>query len=106
MKRICLWLMAVVLATSVLDNAKAQQLVERQGFEKKLVRMEFTEKTHEFGQVKEEDGPIRHAFEFMNTGEVPVKILSVQASCGCTTPDWTKEEIAPGEKVRKKLGYA
>jgi hypothetical protein len=37
-------------------------------------------------------------FTFKNTGKTPLLISNVQASCGCTTPDYTKEPIAPGKK--------
>ena len=29
----------------------------------------------------------------------------MQASCGCTTPDWSKEPIAPGKKGFVKASY-
>jgi len=38
-----------------------------------------------------------HEFLFTNELDVPVKIVSVKASCGCTTPGWSKDEILPGE---------
>lgn len=98
MKKASVWLMAAFLATAALNHAGAQQLVERQGFEKKIAQIAFAEKSHDFGKVQEENGPVQHTFEFTNTGEVPVRILGVKASCGCTTPDWSKEEIAPGQK--------
>jgi hypothetical protein len=58
--------------------------------------MVFTEKTYDFGTVKEEAGKITHEFTFKNTGDAPLVIPQVTASCGCTTPSWTKEPIAPG----------
>ncbi len=57
----------------------------------------FTESTHNFGEVKEQDGAVSYTFEFRNNGSEPIQIKSVQASCGCTTPQWTKESIPPGE---------
>ncbi len=49
-----------------------------------------------FGSIK--DGEIvSHEFEFTNTGDGDVIISNVQASCGCTTPDWTKDPIKPGK---------
>lgn len=42
--------------------------------------------------------PVQVEFEFTNTGEVPVVINSVQASCGCTTTDYAKTPVLPGEK--------
>ncbi|WP_017732231.1 DUF1573 domain-containing protein [Nafulsella turpanensis] len=98
MKKISVCLLFALMVTTLTPEAGAQQIVEREGFEKKLARVEFPEKIHDFGVVPEQEGPVQHTFEFTNTGEVPVKILAVQASCGCTTPDWTKEEVAPGEK--------
>lgn len=41
--------------------------------------------------------PVTATFKFKNTGKIPLVISNVQASCGCTTPDYTKEPIAPGE---------
>jgi len=57
----------------------------------------FDEKQFDFGTVKEEDGPIIHEFKFINHSEKPIKITNVRASCGCTTPAWSKEEVKPGE---------
>ncbi|MFY0654781.1 MAG: DUF1573 domain-containing protein [Cyclobacteriaceae bacterium] len=67
--------------------------------------IEFAEGTHNFGEVKEEDGPITHEFEFTNTGESPIIISNVKASCGCTTPGWSKEPVMPGEKGFVKAQY-
>jgi hypothetical protein len=58
----------------------------------------FAEKTVDFGNVREETGSVTHTFEFTNNSNQPVKILSVKASCGCTTPDWTKVAVTPGKK--------
>ena len=33
-----------------------------------------------------------------NTGSVPLILSDVQASCGCTTPSWSKEPVMPGAK--------
>ena len=62
--------------------------------------LQFREEAFDFGNIEEEKGSVLHEFMFTNASGRPVKILSVQASCGCTTPDWTKEVIAPG-----KTGY-
>ncbi len=58
----------------------------------------FDEKTYDFGEIAEEGGSADHDFVFINnTGRV-IKILSVQASCGCTTPGWTREPVLAGKK--------
>jgi hypothetical protein len=60
-------------------------------------KLEFDEPVHDFGVIKEELGSVTHAFKFTNTGDKPLVITRVQASCGCTTPGWTKEPVQPGE---------
>ncbi len=57
----------------------------------------FQEKIHDFGEILEQNGNADHRFVFTNNSGRPVRIISVQASCGCTTPDWTKETIAHGK---------
>ncbi len=59
--------------------------------------MRFETDDHDFGVVPEEGGPISHPFTFVNTGDAPLLISEVKASCGCTTPSWSKEPIAPGD---------
>jgi len=68
-------------------------------------KLEFDGTTHEFGDVKETGGPISHEFKFKNTGDQPIVISNVQASCGCTTPDWTKTPVAPGASGFIKAQY-
>jgi hypothetical protein len=64
----------------------------------------FNEETHDFGNIKE--GPIAtFDFTFINTGKTPLLIQSCSASCGCTTPDWSKEPIKPGQKGKISVKY-
>ena len=65
----------------------------------------FEVKTHDFGKVNEEDGKITHVFDFTNKGVTPLVVNKVQASCGCTTPTWTKEPIEPGKKGTITVTY-
>lgn len=51
--------------------------------------------THDFGKIKQ-GVPVTHEFTFTNTGKTPLVITNVQASCGCTTPAWSKDPIPPG----------
>ncbi len=58
--------------------------------------IKFKSESHDFGKI--EDGvQATHTFEFTNTGTAPVVISNAQASCGCTTPDWSKEPVMPGK---------
>lgn len=60
-------------------------------------QLTFREEIYNFGTVDENKGPVTHEFVFTNNSSRPVKILNVQASCGCTTPGWSKDVIPPGK---------
>lgn len=60
-------------------------------------KLDFTVVDHDFGEIKEEGGAAEYTFHFVNKGEEPIRITNVKASCGCTTPGWTKEEVMPGD---------
>lgn len=57
----------------------------------------FDKTTHDFGKINEADGRVTTVFEFKNEGMVPLVLTNVRASCGCTTPKWTREPIEPGQ---------
>ncbi|MEJ7647334.1 MAG: DUF1573 domain-containing protein [Chryseolinea sp.] len=59
--------------------------------------VQFREETFDFGMVVEENGSVLHEFLFTNNSSRPVKIINVQAACGCTTPNWSKDAVAPGK---------
>ncbi len=65
----------------------------------------FKEKIHDFGEILEQQGNADYEFVFTNNSGRPVRIISVQASCGCTTPAWTKEAVAPGKTGFIKASY-
>ncbi len=60
--------------------------------------------SHDFGKIKQ-GVPATYEFKFTNTGKSPLVITNVQASCGCTTPDWTKEPVMPGGQGFIKATY-
>ncbi|HSI89625.1 MAG TPA: DUF1573 domain-containing protein, partial [Adhaeribacter sp.] len=60
--------------------------------------------TYDFGKITE-GTQATHEFKFKNTGNQPVIISNVQASCGCTTPEWTKEPVMPGKTGKIKALY-
>ena len=63
------------------------------------LNMKFTNDEHSFGNIPE--GPsVSYDFEFKNIGKEPIVLSNVQASCGCTTPTWPKEPIAPGKSSK------
>jgi len=68
-----------------------------------VITYEKTE--HDFGKIHEEDGRVTVVFTFRNEGMSPLILSNVRASCGCTTPDWTKEPVEPGQTGSIKVTY-
>ena len=60
--------------------------------------------SYDFGKIPA-NKPVTHKFEFTNTGNDPLVIASVQASCGCTVTDYSKDVIEPGGKGYVKATY-
>jgi hypothetical protein len=58
--------------------------------------MKLSASEHDYGTFKEEAG--RQTFDFLvsNSGNAPLVIQNIAPSCGCTTPEWTREPIPPG----------
>ncbi|HTN18372.1 MAG TPA: DUF1573 domain-containing protein [Chitinophagaceae bacterium] len=66
--------------------------------------MHFKTPVHDFGIIQE--GPTAdHEFEFTNVGKEPIIISNVSASCGCTTPSYSKDPVLPGKKGTIKASY-
>jgi hypothetical protein len=69
-----------------------------------MPEVQFEKKTHDFGEF-EEGIQATTSFKFKNTGNAPLVLNAVTPSCGCTSPDWPKEPIAPGEEGEIKVVY-
>lgn len=59
-------------------------------------QIQFEEMKYDFGSIKTGD-VVEHTFKFKNVGTQPLVISNIGVSCGCTTPDWTKEPVMPGK---------
>ena len=68
-------------------------------------KIEFARMQHDFGKINEEKGPVEVVFSFKNIGSSPISLQSVKASCGCTTPEWSREPVAPGTEGFVKAVY-
>lgn len=73
--------------------------------DKTKARIKFDETVHNFGNIREDGGPQSYEFTFTNEGKDPLKIISARAECGCTRPQYPKEEIAPGGTGVIKVTY-
>ncbi len=64
----------------------------------------FDTESFDFGELKEDD-EAAHTFTITNTGDTPLIISEVRPSCGCTTPEWSREPILPGKTGAIKATY-
>lgn len=71
----------------------------------KMPKITFAEKgIYDFGALTEGD-TVEHTFAFTNTGQFPLIINNITASCGCTTPEWPREPVAPGAKSSIRVRF-
>lgn len=96
MERIGLVLIMLLLLTVPLSARAA---------DKSKGEIKFEETLYDFGNIREDGGKVSHEFVFTNEGNDPIKITDARAECGCTTPEYPKGEIAPGEQGVIKVTY-
>lgn len=94
MKKSITFLLALTFCLPLLNYAQTSK-----------ARISFETLRHDFGTFKEEAGIQSFDFKFKNDGSAPLIINQVQASCGCTTPEWTREPVAPGANGLIKVSY-
>lgn len=86
------------------DNRKPQESAETTVSDK-MPKISFKEQgVYDFGTITEGD-TVDHVFKFVNNGEIPLIINNITASCGCTTPEWPREPIAPGTESFIKVRF-
>jgi len=93
MKHLSTLFFAIVIAVAVNAQTTTTQEV-----------IQVKETVHDFGTIPQ-GKPVYYFFEVTNTGKDPMVISNVQTSCGCTTPEWSKEPIAPGGTAKVRVGY-
>ena len=59
---------------------------------------------HNFGVIQQ-GRPVTYDFQLTNIGTDTLRIETVGASCGCTTPKWSTEPVLPGQKSIITVGY-
>ena len=67
-------------------------------------KIKFDTVEHDFGN-QPQGKPVTYEFTFTNKGEEPLVLENVKASCGCTTPTWTKEPVMKDKKGTIKAQY-
>lgn len=89
------------LATACMAGAQTTQTAT-QSAPPDVLQVKETE--HDFGKIPQ-GKPVFYFFEIQNTGTTALKLENVQASCGCTTPEWNHDPIPAGAADKIKVGY-
>lgn len=66
--------------------------------------MQVDSQSVDLGTITEGD-TIVHIYKFRNTGNMPLIISNVHASCGCTTPSYSTAPVQPGEQGFVKVKF-
>lgn len=66
--------------------------------------VQFKEIKYDFGNIRQ-SVPASHVFTFKNVGDRDITLVNVQASCGCTTPNWKGGVYKPGESGEINATY-
>ena len=103
------WLLIAAFASSSVGQmscgSRKQAETSKEVVSEKMPKITFAEKgIYDFGTLTEGD-TVEHVFAFTNTGEFPLIINNITASCGCTTPEWPREPVAPGAKSSVRVRF-
>jgi hypothetical protein len=94
-------IIVLLLVTGAFCSTKAQTIAENRTVVETVV---LKEKSFDFGKIPQ-GRPVTHVFELVNKSASPVMLENVMASCGCTTPEWSRDPIQPGATSTIKVGY-
>jgi Protein of unknown function (DUF1573) len=97
----------LMLATVICGVIYAQPTMQvAKPAETKVEDALFVKETeHNFGKIPQ-GKPVTYVFNVNNNSKDSLKISNVQASCGCTTPEWeVNKTIAPGGNTKITVGY-
>lgn len=78
------------------EKAIAEEEARQREEAKNVTTLKFDKEVHDFGDIA--SGSENHCeFRVTNTGDKPLTIFNVGASCGCTTPKKPEKPIPPGK---------
>lgn len=98
MKKIFCLLLIAAIGTGVKAQGTSVQV---KAIQEVLV---LKESLFDFGKIQQGQ-PVTHEFAVNNTSADSLKLERVQASCGCTTPVWKNDPVAPGGSTLITVGF-
>lgn len=90
---------AIVAFSATVGNAQ-ESVVDTS----KTSEISFKTLDIDYGVVEQKSDGTR-VFEFTNTGAIPLVLVNVAASCGCTVVEWAKQPIKPGDSGKISVKY-
>ena len=100
MKRTLNIAILLILALSFFNAAPT----EFDKYDSKIAVIKFKTEIIDYGTVMQNSDGTR-LFSFTNTGNAPLLITKVKATCGCTVPSYSKTPIMPGESGELNIKY-
>ncbi len=86
------------------DVVRNPKSADSKGKATDMPEISFTKTEHDFGKLIQGE-KVSYIFKFRNTGDAPLLISKVSASCGCTASKYPKEPVAPGEEARLEVTF-
>ena len=101
MKKISIIIVMFFFALSAFSQTKTDQEKPK---EITGAEIQFEKNFFDFGKVKV--GEVKEvSLSFTNTGKKPLILDEVHSSCDCTTVEWSKAPVMPGQKGTIKATY-
>lgn len=102
--KVAVFVFCLITTSSYAQNQLTSNLSNPQELAKVGV-LKFDTMTIDYGTIKQNANGVRE-FKFKNTGNAPIIITKVKASCGCTVPTKPAKAIMPGETASIQVKYA
>ena len=106
-----IYIATVVFFVHFFETTHAQEGLKNINHDEQLTEknitssLKFEEMSWNFGDIQENGGVVTHIFKFSNISEKPVVILDVSASCGCTSPYFSRKPILPNTVGEIKVDF-
>jgi hypothetical protein len=95
MKSILSFCLVVLTASAMAQTKLAGNAASVSSLASVSAAFNWTETSFDFGTI-DKGVPVTHKFVFTNNGTAPLLIQNVEASCGCTVTEYSKDPVPPG----------
>ena len=89
------------ISTDLVNNPVSADGINK-GANVPVIQFEKTE--HDFGKILQGE-QVSYTFKFKNVGDAPLLITSIEKTCGCTSPEFTRTPVKPGGDGKITITY-